>query len=179
MTRWYQTRCEVRYPRSRLEGDIIIHRRPLELVVLPRVAVSSPVAAHRSSGVRHQRSSESALRSALRSALLRSALRSTCRTSRTSSDRSARTVCAPEWWVVAATAAMGVAANARAAIDPAMAMVRDLIGSSFLRVPRPGGDGVRLTLVSVNPSVKSAVSEGSKASYRRDLPWNTTYGEPG
>jgi hypothetical protein len=79
--------------------------------------------------------------------------------------------------VVAAMAATGVAAKASAAIDPAMAMVRDLIGSSLLRGPRLDGIGVRLTLISVNRSVKSAVSEESDAPYLRDFSFNATYGE--
>jgi hypothetical protein len=66
---------------------------------------------------------------------------------------------------VAATAATGAAANDRAAIEPAMAMVRDLIGSSLdersVRFDRALG----LTPMSVNALVKRAVSRGSKAAY--------------
>lgn len=151
--------------------------RPLRLMVIPRVAVSGAAAAHRGPGFRHQPTDVSALRSALRSALVRSGLRSTCRMSRTSRERSVRTTCVPECWVVAATAATGVAASASAAIDPAMAMVRDLIGSSLSRGPRLEGDGVGLTLVSVNRSVKSAVSDGSKAPYPSDFACTSTYRE--
>jgi hypothetical protein len=76
--------------------------------------------------------------------------------------------------VVAATAAIGAAAKDSAAIEPAMAMVRDLIGCSFdedLCALRTGRSG--LTLISLKGPVKSAVRDRSEAPYQPDLACNS------
>jgi hypothetical protein len=75
--------------------------------------------------------------------------------------------------VVAATAAIGVAANDRAAIEPAMAMVRDLIWSSFGRGSALENGRSGLTPISVNALVKSAVSDSSEAPYQSDFACNS------
>jgi hypothetical protein len=66
-------------------------------------------------------------------------------------------------------AATGTAANDRAAIEPAMAIVRDLTWSSFGQrcCACEGRSG--LTPISVKAPVKSAVSDGSKAPYQLRL----------